>query len=400
MSCLTVFAENTNSYSSNSKENYDYKITAYNVDIKVDYEGTYHVTENMDVYFSKERHGIYRDIPVLNYIEQEDGNTKLAKAKVKILQCSDDYSISRKGDNLRVKIGDAKKKFTGKKTFSISYAYALQNDIFSKNDIFYFGVIGTSDTTIANAKFSIQMPKPFDENNLDILYRKNNSDNSSKMSYYIDKNTNTIYGKLDSNIALDSNEGVTVRLNLPKGYFHKVVMFPIVAIMSMLIGGLTILLSYLLWRKYIKEESAGRTIEAYSSERKEKIKAKGSGLRNITLCMLSFVTVFLATFKPLLDYTYNAYTSYFFAITSGITVVAMFTLFYRVKNIFAKIISMTVILLLGVFFVLFTIIASFNVYPVYVMAVVFSIVVSGISSHYSAKTRYKQFLTTDTPTIR
>ena len=116
--------------------------------------------------------------------------------------------------------------------------------------------------------------------------------------------------------------------------------------------------------------------------------------------MLSFVTVFLATFKPLLDYTYNAYTSYFFAITSGITVVAMFTLFYRVKNIFAKIISMTVILLLGVFFVLFTIIASFNVYPVYVMAVVFSIVVSGISSHYSAKTRYKQFLTTDTPTIR
>ena len=68
MSCLTVFAENTNSYSSNSKENYDYKITAYNVDIKVDYEGTYHVTENMDVYFSKERHGIYRDITVLNYI--------------------------------------------------------------------------------------------------------------------------------------------------------------------------------------------------------------------------------------------------------------------------------------------------------------------------------------------
>lgn len=400
LSCLTVFAEDTNSLSNVFKNDSGYKITDYNVNIKVDIDNVYYVTENVDVYFNETSHSLFKIIPLSSHIKQENGNTKPAEAVVKILQCSDNYSISRKNDNLLVRIGDVKKTLIGKKSYSITYAYYYKKDVFDNSDIFFFNVIGSSNTTMSNVKFSIQMPKAFDENNFSILYTKNDSNNFSGFSHYIDKNTNTIYGELNKGATLGPNDGVAVRITLPEGYFKKLFTVPILAIISILLGILTILLSYLLWRKYGKEKFVVNTLQSNIQENRKKPTIKNFDFQGLAFCFLSFMTIFTATYKPILDYAYNVYMTFFFVTTGSIAIVVAFTLFYRVKNILIKAISIIITLLCGGYSILIITFGPFTSSPIYVIALAFSIVVSGVSSYYSAQIRYKWFLVTDTPQTR
>ncbi|MGN0461945.1 MAG: DUF2207 domain-containing protein, partial [Ruminococcus sp.] len=246
LSCLTAFADEKKLY---LRGNYDYDITSYNVDIEVKPNNTYCITEYLDVYFNISKHGIYRDLPTVNNIAREDGSTGTTYATIKNIDCDENYEVSRSGDYLRIKIGDEDTTITGNKSYTISYDYALGNDILADADEFYFNVIGTgwNDTTISNVTFSIQMPDEFDENNLGMSYGKYGSSEYSGLFYYLDEETNTIYGELDSSIILGPKEGVNVRLTLPEGYFEKLDEIPLLAYISIGIGIFSIFLAFFLW---------------------------------------------------------------------------------------------------------------------------------------------------------
>lgn len=260
LSCLTVFADSKKLY---LRGNYDYDITSYNVDIEVKPNNTYCITEYLDVYFNTSKHGIFRDLPTVNNIAREDGSTGTTYATIKNIDCDENYEVSREGDDLRIKIGDEDTTITGSKSYTISYDYALGNDILADADEFYFNVIGTgwNDTTISNVTFSIQMPDKFDENNLGMSYGKYGSSEYSGLFYYLDEETNTIYGELDSSIILGPNEGVNVRLTLPEGYFEKIDETPLLAYISIGIGIFAILLAFIMWLKFGKDDPVVETIE-------------------------------------------------------------------------------------------------------------------------------------------
>ena len=64
---------------------YPYEIQGYDVTVKVGKDNVYHVTERLQVNFNQARHGIYRDIPVINNVSREDGSTSRIQARVTIL---------------------------------------------------------------------------------------------------------------------------------------------------------------------------------------------------------------------------------------------------------------------------------------------------------------------------
>ena len=73
---------------------YDYVIDKYDVNIKVNENNSFDITETITAYFNKPKHGIYRTIPLNNTIKRLDGTTSYNRAHVRNLSVNDDYTKS------------------------------------------------------------------------------------------------------------------------------------------------------------------------------------------------------------------------------------------------------------------------------------------------------------------
>lgn len=130
------------------------------MDIDVSEDNVLSITEEIDVYFNEERHGIYRTIPTQNEIVRADGSTAVTRAKVRDIYCSEDYEKSTQNSDLILQIGDADTTVTGDKHYTISYDYVLGQDVADGYDELYFNIIGDGwDTYIDFVSFTITMPK-------------------------------------------------------------------------------------------------------------------------------------------------------------------------------------------------------------------------------------------------
>ena len=103
----------------------------------------------------------------------------------------------------------------GKQRYVIKYNYNIGKDPLKDKDELYFNIIGTEwDTTISNVTFKITMPDSFDSNKLGFSSGRYGSV-SNNITYSIDGTV--ITGKYNG--TLDSGEAITIRLELPEGYF-------------------------------------------------------------------------------------------------------------------------------------------------------------------------------------
>lgn len=239
-----------------------YDIEQYHVDMKVSEENVYEITETIKVNFTQSRHGIYRNIPLINNVVRADGSTSVVHARVEDISCGGDkYSVSRANEQCQIKIGDGDVTITGEKLYTISYHYVMGKDVLKGADEFYFNIIGPEweDTTIQNVSFSIQMPKKFDEKLLGMSYGNYGSTETEGIWFGIQGNT--INGKLDSSIVLYPGQSLTVRLELPEGYFISSVDVPWTAGLSIVLGIAAIGIAYFLWNRYGKDDPVVETVE-------------------------------------------------------------------------------------------------------------------------------------------
>lgn len=243
----------------------DYTIESYHVDIKVTVQNTYRIEETIKVNFPGKRHGIYRDIPLVNDVERLDGSKDRVVARVENIHCGDHYSTSREGDNCRIQIGDEDVLLTGDKEYRISYDYIMGNDVLEGNDEFYFNVIGQGwKTTISNVTFSIEMPKEFEEKNLGMSWGHYRSAGFSDLSYTLEGNT--IRGELSKEIVLQPSQGVTVRILLPEGYFERTEETPFFAYGAVFLAFLGMGLAFLLWWMYGRDDPVVETVEFHAPD--------------------------------------------------------------------------------------------------------------------------------------
>jgi uncharacterized membrane protein len=247
-----------------SYSSYDYVLDSYDVNISVNEDNTFNITEKIGAYFNVPKHGIIRNIPMQNKVVRLDGTTSYNRAKVSGISVDSAYTTSVSGGYKVLKIGDANTTLTGAKDYRISYKYNLGKDTGKGYDEFYFNIIGDNwDTAVGNVTFTITMPKEFDQSKLGFSRGQAGSTDSSDIAYMVDGNV--ITGSYDG--VLNPGEALTVRLELPDGYFKNASSnLDLLMILSFVMPLLFMLLTAFMWFKFGKDKPVVETVEFYPPE--------------------------------------------------------------------------------------------------------------------------------------
>lgn len=254
----------SNSPSKNSKySSYDYVIDQYDINIIVNENNTFDITETITAYFNVSKHGIYRTIPLKNTITRLDGTTSKNRVQISNLSVDSEYTTSRENGNYKIKIGSANETFIGEKTYIIKYTYNIGKDPLKDIDELYYNIIGNEwNTVIGNIKFTITMPKQFDSSKLGFSSGIKGSVNNN-VKYNV--SGNQITGSYNG--ILEPKEALTIRCELPEGYFvgagFKInIMNYIVFFIPILFLGISIFL----WYKFGRDNQVIETVEFYPPE--------------------------------------------------------------------------------------------------------------------------------------
>lgn len=243
---------------------YDYTIEKYDVNMVVNQNNTFDITETITANFNVSKHGIFRKIPLKNNVIRLDGTKSKNTAQITNISVSDSFKTYNENGYKVIKIGSANKTLQGTNTYTIKYNYNIGKDTLKNADELYFNLIGTEwDAPISNISFKIVMPKEFDKNLLGFSTGKTGSTYNSNVKYTV--NNKTITGSVTN--TLNPGEGLTVRLELPNKYFigagNKV---DALSIFTIVLSVFFVFISYKIWHKYAKDEPIIETVEFYPPE--------------------------------------------------------------------------------------------------------------------------------------
>lgn len=244
-------------------ENFYFK--DYNVDMKVSENKNIQITETMNVVFTTPSHGIFRTIPIYETVTRADDSSFTNNAKIKNITVNKQFSTSKQGKLLKIKIGSPDKLVSGEQSYVIKYDYQPSDDKLKNNDELYMSIITTNwNTPIENASFSIEMPKNFDTSKIGVSVGRYGTlgYNEDELDLYSDGKT--IQGIIKR--PLNSNEGITIRVLLPKNYFkndNHTSDIPFIAIIILLT-----LICFFMWNKYGKDDVPIPIVNFYPPEKK------------------------------------------------------------------------------------------------------------------------------------
>lgn len=238
-----------------------YYFKAYDVNIIVNEDNSFDVTENINAYFNESRHGIYRTIPLENQVKRADGSSHTVKAKIKNIKVSEEAETDKTSSYCTIKIGNADTYIEGEHSYKISYTYILGEDTNVGFDELYYNIIGNSwDTYIQNVTFKITMPKAFDKSKLGFSTGEYGTAGTYDINYNV--NENVITGNVTK--ILEPNEALTVRLELDEGYFYfNKALYNFKLSLLLIIPIIVLITVLILWLKYGKDEKAVETVEFY-----------------------------------------------------------------------------------------------------------------------------------------
>ena len=223
-----------------------YIIENYKMDIIVNEDNTFDVTETIDVRFTEEgKRGIIRNIPRVNDLKRENGEYSRNIAYLTNLEVNDDFKYTKNRKYYNIKIGKNDVVASKEKTYIIKYKYDIGKDPLKNVDEFYFYIIGEGwNTTINNVEFKIKMPKMFDENKVKFFNVYKNNFRNLHLNYIIrEKTIIASYNK-----KLQPNEGLSIRMILPKGYFYrKWIPFTNAMLIKMFISLILVIVAIIIW---------------------------------------------------------------------------------------------------------------------------------------------------------
>ncbi len=230
--------------------NNDYVINSYDVNVIVNEDNTFDITETITAYFNTPRHGIYRIIPMVNSIERLDSTKSFNSVIISNLEVNNEYSTSKQDGNYKIQIGSPNRTVTGEQIYVIRYKYDIGRDPLKNIDEFYYNIIGDKwDTIIGNVTFSITMPKDFDKSKLGFSSGIKGSTSNENVKY--DIKDNVISGYYDG--ILNAGEALTVRCELPKGYFSTTISDYVIYLIYLL-PIFFVLISIFIWYKYGRDK--------------------------------------------------------------------------------------------------------------------------------------------------
>lgn len=193
-----------------------FTITNFDVHVKVYKAGYFTVTETIDVEFSQQRHGIFRDIPY-RYIASDGEEKRVYFDDITV--DNRPYETNFQNGLMRIKIGDPDKFVDGKQQYQISYTVEDGFFFFDDHSEFYWNLVGTEwPVTIDKISYKIEMAEPVLLNSGD--YNINTGAYGSKVAdASIVKRGNTLFGS--SSRVFQPKEGLTVAIRFPKDHISE-----------------------------------------------------------------------------------------------------------------------------------------------------------------------------------
>lgn len=174
-------------------------ISKYDVDMNVNSNNSFDITEKISAVFEPNSHGIKREIPTINHIVRTDGNKAVTHGIISnfnvMAPAGTPCSESNSGSDKVYKIGSSNSYADRNTDYVLNYHYDLGEDNNPKFDELYFNLIGDKwSTYINNVTFKITMPKDFDASKLGFSYGDARSTLSGAVSYTV--NGNVITGRI------------------------------------------------------------------------------------------------------------------------------------------------------------------------------------------------------------
>jgi uncharacterized membrane protein YgcG len=240
-----------------------------NYDVRMDVNGnnTFLVQEDIKVDFTEPRHGIYRYIPYKGTItRQVDGSTvddryrmKISDVKVEGYQ----FDTDTENGNLVIRIGSEDENVNGPQEYRISYRCTLYDDENTAFDSVYWNLLPQGwPTSIEASTMTVHMPKAFAAGSVELIAGRSGQADMKSVEWTV--NDNTITARTTRTLAPD--EGVTLNLVLPEGYFtgEKTMDWMLWVMTAIII--ITPLLSILLWFLFGRDPKVVKTVEFYPPE--------------------------------------------------------------------------------------------------------------------------------------
>ena len=242
----------------------DYVIDKYDINIIVNENNTFDITETITAYFNVSKHGIFRTIPLKNTIVRLDGTTSTNRTQVSNISVDNEFKKIRENGKYKLQIGSKDHTLIGEQKYVIKYTYNLGKDPMNNYDELYYNIIGNEwDTVIGNITFSITMPKEFDSSKLGFSSGTKGSIDNSKVIYNV--NGNKITGSYNG--ILDVGEALTVRCELPEGYFVDAKLdINKIDYLMFFVPIIFLVISILLWYIFGRDDQIIETIEFYPPE--------------------------------------------------------------------------------------------------------------------------------------
>ena len=176
-------------------------IKNYEVNLKVEKDKTATVVENIKVFFHTPSHGIFRKIPVRS------------KERVFLDYVSEDYQTSYENGNYVIKMGDPQQLISGEHDYTIVYVHTMPK----KPKEFYYNLIGTDwPVDIEKASFMVEFPEKVEAEKVGLSIGAYGTRGFSGGAEYGVEN-NRVFGHTEE--TLGPYEGVTLRVEVPEGYF-------------------------------------------------------------------------------------------------------------------------------------------------------------------------------------
>ena len=202
-----------------------YTIKKLKIDAKVTETNDIQITEEMDVFFNYDKHGIYRVIPEKNTII-EDGDKKKVDARVSNVTVNEKFTSTSQDGYKILKIGDKDKTIVGDKKYIIKYTYSIEKyNTKDGIDEFYFNIVGDKiNTSIGSVEYKIEFPKKYNKENIYLYSGRDEYKINGEETVNEEKGIGTdilsdtvIAGRIDKLIL--PFRAVTLRIKLGKDYF-------------------------------------------------------------------------------------------------------------------------------------------------------------------------------------
>lgn len=202
------------------------QINNFEAVLTINSDGSINVSEAIAYDFGTEqKHGIYRDLPYK--YQTASGNFKLRYSDFAVADGKGqamNFTVESKGNNKRVKIGDANATVTGAINYVINYKVERAINYFDDYDELYWNVTGNSwMTPIKQSKTTVILPASASADALRLACYTGPSGSadkcvSSRLNFSAENTADKIIFSDDS---LRANEGVTIVVGLPKGIVNE-----------------------------------------------------------------------------------------------------------------------------------------------------------------------------------